>query len=101
MNMDVITLDIFVYVLAGALIICLLWIIRLERKMKKFMAGKNAKSLEDSILNIKKGLETQRGINADIGHHLEDLDTRLASSVPSSVTSLSEFRMVVLLVIET
>jgi hypothetical protein len=86
MNMDLVTLDIFVYVLAGALILCVIWIIRLEYKLRKFMAGKNAKSLEDSILNIKKGLEAQRGINADIGHHLEDMDTRLGSSVRGVAT---------------
>lgn len=86
MDTSLITLDIFVYVLAAAVIILVIWIIRLERKMRKFMAGKDAKTLEDSIMHIKAGLEEQRGVNKEIGLHLQDMDTRLEQSLRGVAT---------------
>ena len=86
MSIDIITLDIFVYVLAATVVLLVIWILILERKMRKFMVGKDAKSLESSIMNIKTGLESQRGVNKEIGVHLEDMDRRIEGSVRGLAT---------------
>jgi hypothetical protein len=62
-------------------IILIAWIIRLEIRMKTLLAGKNAKSLEDTILGIKTGVEELRlsQKNSDLRH--ADTDKRLRKSI--------------------
>lgn len=81
MDMSIITLDIFVYVLAVIVVLLVIWIILLERKLRRFMTGKNAKNLESSIMNIKMGQESQREINKEIGIHMKDIDRRTKGSI--------------------
>ena len=57
MQFDISSIPIYmIYALGGVLIFLVVWIIGLERKVKKFTYGKNGKSLEDSIMTIKGDL---------------------------------------------
>ncbi len=51
-----IKLQIAFFVLAGVAILCIflgaIWIIKTEKRLKKFFIGKKAKDLEDTILNL-------------------------------------------------
>ena len=71
----------FLYILTGIIAILLLWIIRLEIKLKRFLKGKNAKTLEDSFLFIKKGVERQVIVNKEIATEIDSINARLEKSI--------------------
>lgn len=73
--------DIFFFILAASILILIGWIIRLEMRLKRLLSGKDGKSLEDSIVSIKHGIEELRAArkNADIQY--ADLRGRLRKSI--------------------
>lgn len=71
----------FLYIFTGIIAILLLWIIRLEIKLKRFLKGKNAKTLEDSFLFIKKGVERQVIVNKEIATEIDSINARLEKSI--------------------
>lgn len=74
-------MNVFLFIFGASVIILLAWIIRLEIRINHLLAGKNGKSLEDSILLAKTGVEELRIArkNADIQY--ADLRARLRRSV--------------------
>ncbi|NIA10611.1 MAG: DUF4446 family protein [Nitrospiraceae bacterium] len=76
-----INMDIFLYILAGTVIILTAWVIRLEIKLKRFLKGKNAKTLEDSFLSIKKEVERQIIINKEIAIEIDNINARVEKSI--------------------
>ncbi len=75
------TTSLLIYILAGVIIILLIWIGFLEHRLKKFFAGTKAQNLEEvmTILGsqVKELHELQNKINA----HLTTVDTRLDTSI--------------------
>lgn len=74
------------YVLAGVFIIFLFWNWRLERKMRRVLIGKNARSLEDSIVNISADLKALRNFTKEMETYLTTVEKRLNQSIQSVET---------------
>jgi hypothetical protein len=68
-------------VLCSLIVIMTVWIARLEWKLRRFMRGRNAASLEETLKNLHRGFERQVELNKEIGTHLEDMDRRIGSSI--------------------
>lgn len=73
--------SVFLYVLLALAVILIAWIIRLELRVSRLLAGKNGKSLEDSILFIKNGVEELRLARKNSDVQYADFRARLRRSV--------------------
>ncbi len=73
--------EILVYVLVGVLIIFLLWDIRLEIKLRRLLSGKNARSLEDTIIHIREGHDEFCLFRKDVEQYLKLVEERLMRSI--------------------
>ena len=73
--------DIVLYILVVGIVILLIWIIRLEFRMKRLLLGKDAKSLEDTIMSIKEGQKKLEQFQKEVEKYLENAEKRLRRSV--------------------
>ncbi|NQV93461.1 DUF4446 family protein [Candidatus Kaiserbacteria bacterium] len=72
----------FLYALIGIVfIILLVWNVRLEIKLRRLLSGKNAKSLEDTIVHIKEGHDEFNMFRKEVERYLELVEKRLVRSV--------------------
>ncbi len=72
------------YILIASVIIILIliaWNIRLEMKIKRLLRGKNAKTLEDTIIQLNKETDSLHSANEIIKEYLEDVEKRLKKSI--------------------
>jgi len=77
------------YVLYGlitVIIVLIAWIMRLETRLRKFLIGKDAKSLEDSIASAKVNLEKLNDFQRDVVGHFTNVEKRLNRSVQAVET---------------
>ena len=76
--------------LSGGLALCVViligWIIRLEVKIKKLLLGKNAKSLEDSIVSVGENIKKLNEFHAEALNHFINVEKRLRRSLQSVET---------------
>ncbi len=72
--------------LLGLIVFLTLWIIYLEIRIKKLLMGKDAKSLEDSILALGKAWEDYSGFKKDSIEYLKNIEARLKRSVQAVET---------------
>lgn len=77
LNADFISL----YVLAGIILILLVWIIRLEWRITKLLAGEKGASLEKVIHNLIENVDQTDKVNEEIQRHLINMEHRLKSSI--------------------
>ncbi len=77
----IMTISILVYILAGIIIILLIWIAVLEYRLKKFFAGTKANNLESVILEISRQMSELRKTQLVISEHLITIDKRLDKSI--------------------
>lgn len=70
-----------IYTLAGVLIFFLAWNIRLEIKLRRLLSGRNAQSLEDTIVHIKKGHDTLHAFRSEVEKYLKHVERRLKRSI--------------------
>lgn len=70
----------------GLALILIGWIIRLEVKIKKLLAGKNAKSLEDAIVGAHQNLETLNNFQKESISYFKNIEKRLGRSMQSVET---------------
>lgn len=75
-----------IYVLLGLIVLLALWIIYLEVRIKQLLMGKNGKSLEDSILSLKTGLEDYAEFKKDSIEYLKNIEVRLKRSLQAVET---------------
>lgn len=75
------TTTIVIYALMGVIIALSLWIMRLERRLNKFLYGKNAKSLEDTIVGMREGIEHLHTSHKETTAYLDAVDQRLRKSI--------------------
>jgi uncharacterized membrane protein YqgA involved in biofilm formation len=75
-----------VYALIGTILILLGYIIKLDRKLKKFLIGKDAKTLEDSILSAKENIEKLNIFQKEVIGHFTNVEKRLNRSVQAVET---------------
>ncbi len=81
MQFDISSIPIYlIYTLGGVLIFLIVWIIGLEKKIRKFTYGKNGKSLEDSMLTIKANLNDLEKFRKDMEDYLIQVEKRLRRS---------------------
>ncbi|MEA1929702.1 MAG: DUF4446 family protein [Patescibacteria group bacterium] len=64
-----------------AIVVLLVWIIRLEIKLSRFLRGQNAKSLEGVINNLNEAVQQTDKINEEITQHLIKVEERLRRSI--------------------
>lgn len=75
-----------IYALAGVVIILLGYIIKLDRRLKKFLIGKDAKTLEESILSAKDNIEKLNIFQKEVVSHFTNVEKRLNRSVQAIET---------------
>ncbi len=71
------TNEYLMYGLFAAILILLLWIIRLEVKFSRLARGASGKSLEEHILYAKKGVEELSAARSEIENYLVHLHNRV------------------------
>lgn len=79
-------MDVFFYIFAAFIIMLLVWIIRLELRINRLLAGKNGKSLEDTVLFTKNGVEKLYLARENSDRELADLRKRLRRSIQNVET---------------
>ncbi len=62
-------------------LICLVWILSIEIRLKKFFAGTKAKNLEDLIVTLGKKYKEVNETQEEIDKHLLTIDQRLNKSI--------------------
>lgn len=72
---------ILIYILCTAIVILLIWVVIIERKLRKFFLGKNAESLEGLMIDISKQVENLKKTQIEINSHLITVDKRLNKSI--------------------
>jgi hypothetical protein len=77
---------ILISALGGVLIFLVVWIMQLERKIKNFTRGKDGKSLEESIVMMKKGQDDLINFRKDMEQYLTEVEKRLRRSTQSIET---------------
>jgi hypothetical protein len=75
------TTSILIYILAGIIILVLIWVIITEYRFKKFFAGTKAVTLEDAIIEIGKKIAEVKETQTHINNHLLEVDKRLDNSI--------------------
>lgn len=76
----------FVYVLIGLSLVLIGWIVRLEIKIKRLLIGKDAKSLEESIVSAKVNLDKLNDFQKEVISHFSNVERRLNRSVQAVET---------------
>jgi hypothetical protein len=76
----------FVYALVALTIILIGWIVRLEMKIKRLLIGKDAKSLEDSIVSARANLDKLNNFQKEVISHFGNVEKRLNRSVQAVET---------------
>lgn len=82
--MELLTSQIILYILialAVLFILMLIWNIRLEKRITKFMHGKDAKSLEESFILMRKDITNLDAFRTELEKYLKVVDTKLAQSI--------------------
>jgi len=75
------TNSILIYILAGVIILLAIWIIVIERRLKKLFAGTKARNLEGVIGDIGKQMSEISDMQSQINNHLITVDERLSKSI--------------------
>lgn len=89
MQFDISTIPnylVIISAISGILIFLVVWIMQLERKIRNFTRGKDGKSLEDSMIMIKKGQDDLISFRKDMEQYLTEVERRLRRSTQSVET---------------
>lgn len=74
------------YGLVAGLVILIGWIVRLEIKIKRLLMGKDAKTLEDSIVSAKQNLDKLNNFQKEVTEHFINVEKRLKRSIQAVET---------------
>lgn len=74
-------INIFVFVLLAAIILAIVWIIRLEIKVHKLLRGSDNKSLEGTIRNLQKRDKEFTQFKQEVEVYLKNVEARLRHSI--------------------
>ena len=77
---------IITYITLALIVFLLLWIVRLEVKLRRLFMGTNAQSFEETIGRIKKEMDEFKVFRIDAEHYLESVEKRLRNSIQASET---------------
>lgn len=78
--------QIVIYSLLLILVVMVIWVARLEIKLKRILLGKDAKSLEDSIVYAKKEIDKLKEFENDSIEYFKEVENRLRKSIQSVET---------------
>jgi len=70
-----------IYILAGIVVLLLVWVARTEHRIKKFFTGSKAQNLEEVMLQISKKMNDLGDTQKIINEHLITVDKRLNKSI--------------------
>ena len=77
-----IKLEIAFFVLTGITVITgVIWVIKTEKRLKRFFIGKKAKDLEDTIIILESDLAKLKKINEEHGKELVSINAKLKKSI--------------------
>ncbi len=74
------------YIGIAIVVLLVLWIVRLEVKLHRLLKGKDAKSLEDSIVHAHKAIENLIGFKNESILYFKKIETRLNRSLQAVQT---------------
>jgi len=74
------------YGLIATIVVLLGWIVRIEIKMHRLLMGKNAKSLEDSIVSAHQNLVKLNEFQKEAINHFVNVEKRLNRSIQAVET---------------
>lgn len=75
------TLQIVVIALSVIIVALGAWVFVLERRMKKLLAGKDAQSLEDTIVALGKDIQALEKFQGDTESYIADSNMRIKRSI--------------------
>jgi len=78
--------DIAIFTLIGLVLILAMLVVRLEFKLKKFLGGKKATTLEDTIVRLQKDVSSLNETRNAVNSYLEDVERRLKQSIQNVKT---------------
>ncbi len=70
-----------IYIASVIFVLLVGWIVRLEIKIKRLLLGKDAKSLEDSIIEAKNNIEQLKDFEMRAKEHFLGVEKRLHKSI--------------------
>lgn len=73
--------EFLMYGLFAVVVVLILWIIRLEVRLSRFLRGGNGRSLEEHILHAKKGVEGLETARKEMEEYLVHMHNRLKKSL--------------------
>ena len=73
----------FIYILATVALLLIIWIVRLEVKMRRLLRGGDGKSLEEIINNAHKSIAELQEFQKDSIEYFKNVESRLRRSVQS------------------
>lgn len=78
--------QIVIYGLIVLLLVIVIWIARIEIKLRKVLLGKDAKSLEDTIVYTKNEIDKLKEFESDSIEYFKEVESRLRKSVQAVET---------------
>ncbi len=75
------TLSLVTYILAGVIVLLIVWVIRLEMRLRKYWRGKNGADLESHINEIGKSIDTLHLKQKDFSAHAQYLENKSRASI--------------------
>ncbi|HEY9583029.1 MAG TPA: DUF4446 family protein [Candidatus Paceibacterota bacterium] len=74
-------MTLFTYILLALIVLLTIWVTRLELRIARLLAGKNAKTLEDTIVRLRDELTRLFEYKRSNDERLDKFDTRIKRSV--------------------
>ena len=75
------TITILLYILAGFVVLLLVWTVRFEIRLKRLLMGTKGKSLEEAINILGNHVEKIKDTQIKINDHLKLIDQKLGKTV--------------------
>ncbi len=72
---------VFFIVIGIAILISVIWIIRTEKRLKRFFSGKKAKDLEENILVLEENISKLKSAKEKIEKEIIEINKKLKKSV--------------------
>ena len=74
-------LDIFIYLILGINLLLGVWLLRIELRLKKFLQGNDAKSLEGLISSLSRNVDDLEKFQKEATQAMSLLNERIATSI--------------------
>lgn len=84
--MTAIDTSLMIYLVLGLIVVLVIWIIRLEVRLKKFLSGKDGKNLEDAMNRLQQNVEELGHFRDESIEYLKLIEVRLKRSVQAVET---------------